>query len=253
MQGKNWTWWTPGFLLLIVMLVVFIVLVLAVLLIPFPIPDQDVTTKHTDVLAFRLSILAVIVTAFAAWVGAGVAYFLGRENLRETATSLLAMRGPAAIERLWQTIVRDIPPRTIAWRVTNGDSLENVLTSLEAHPEYLFVTVVKSDGSLSAVVEPVAFWRFVCAQFRDAEDRDEKVGVIYSEVMKMTVAQVLEKEELKRYRDRYVPARLENTVGDVSASMRDKGVVLAVVSDDAGKPTHYFTNTDVWRVMLRDA
>ena len=45
-----------------------------------------------DALAYRKDVLSIIITAFGAWVGAGAAYFFGRENLRVAMDGLLAMR-----------------------------------------------------------------------------------------------------------------------------------------------------------------
>ena len=95
-------WVTPEFLLVVVMLIALVLLVVGVLWIPVDPPDCDTTTTFMDVLNYRKSILAVIVTAFGAWVGAGAAYFFGRENLREASASLLAMREPSAKDRLRQ-------------------------------------------------------------------------------------------------------------------------------------------------------
>ncbi|HUW97016.1 MAG TPA: hypothetical protein VMW58_14630 [Anaerolineae bacterium] len=246
-------WRTPEFILVVVMLITLVLLVWGVLLIPLAVPEGDTTTKFTDVLDYRKSILAVIVTAFSAWVGAGAAYFFGRENLKEAAASLLAMREPSAKDRLRQTPVRDIPPRLLGWTVKKQDDLKSIMAALDTHPEYWFITVVKGDGSLATVLEEEAFWRFVNARLTSEEFKEKKAEVAYEAILGLTVQDVLGETGLRRFWDCYVPARLDSSAGDVYASMQDEGLVLAVVSDDGGKPTHFFTTADVRRVLLRDS
>jgi hypothetical protein len=254
MEGKRTRdWWTPEFLLVVILLVTLVLLVALVLWIPVVPPEDDMVTKYTDLLDYRKSILAVIVTAFGAWVGAGAAYFFGRENLREAAASLLAMREPSAKERLRQTFVRDIPPRPLGWTVKKGDDVRSVVTALQAHPEYWFITVVRGDGGLATVIEEEALWWFVNEQIISEENKDKKAELAYDEVMKMTVQKVLEAKGPSRYRDRHVLARLDSSVGDVYASMQEKGLNLAMVSDEEGRPTHFFTTADVRRVLLRES
>ena len=65
-------WWTPEFFLVVIMLLTLVVLVGLVLWIPINPPRDDMVTKFTDLLDYRKSILAVIITAFGAWVGAGL-------------------------------------------------------------------------------------------------------------------------------------------------------------------------------------
>ena len=185
--------------------------------------------------------------------GGWAAYFFGRENLKEAAASLLAMREPSAKERLRQALVRDIPPRPLGWTVKKGDDVRSVVTALQAHPEYWFITVVRDDGGLATVIEEEALWWFVNEQIISEENKDKKAEAAYDAVMKTTVQMVLEAKGPSRHRDRHVVARLDSSVGDVYASMQEKGLNLAVVLDEAGKPTHFFTTADIRRVLLRDS
>lgn len=75
-----------------------------------PINSTNSTLSTTEVLEFRRTILTVIITAFGAWVGAGAAYFFGRENLRVASESLLDMREPSAKEIMNQLTIKDLLP-----------------------------------------------------------------------------------------------------------------------------------------------
>jgi hypothetical protein len=84
------SWKSPEFLLVVVML--FVLLLLVLLILWAPIPNVSSDAEATMALDYRKNILTVIITAFGAWVGAGAAYYFGRENLREASQSLLPMR-----------------------------------------------------------------------------------------------------------------------------------------------------------------
>jgi hypothetical protein len=93
------------FILVVVMLGILLVLVMSVLLIPTSWKDPPVLPKNAnaeqvlkyqqEILAYQKSsydyrkdVLSIILTAFGAWVGAGAAYFFGRESLRDANTLL---------------------------------------------------------------------------------------------------------------------------------------------------------------------
>lgn len=81
--------------LAISMLIALVILVIIVLYVPL---------SGNDTLEFRRTSLTLIVTAFSAWIGAGAAYFFGKENLRVATESLTSVITPPK-ERLAQTPV----------------------------------------------------------------------------------------------------------------------------------------------------
>lgn len=246
-ENKTRSWKTPEFILVVIMLVALIILVFVVLVVPVAIPAKDTTTKVTDLLDYRKSILAVIITAFGAWVGAGAAYFFGRENLREAASSLLAMREPSPKERLRRTPIREIPPRQLDWVVKTSDQLETVMDKLKAEPERWFIPIVKDDGTLDTVIHEEAIWRFV--------DKEFEAGTAYADILKKKVSDVVAyikaTPRLEWVEGIYVAVTLDKSAGDAHEEMQNKGVNLAIVTDERGKPTHFVTTGDVRRVLLQ--
>ena len=76
-------------ILVAIMLIVLFFLVVAVLhmsVVPVATNQSLNATQVTQILDFRKNILAIIITAFGAWIGAGAAYFFGRENQREASS-----------------------------------------------------------------------------------------------------------------------------------------------------------------------
>jgi len=245
MQEKEPRWKAPEFFLVIIMLVVLTVLVGLVLW--APLPKADTTTTAMDLLDYRKGILSIIITAFGAWVGAGAAYFFGRENLREAASSMLAMREPSPRERLRRTPIREIPPRPLDWVVKISDELKAVVDKLKAETERWFIPIVDEDDKLVTVIHEEAIWRFM--------DKESEAGTAYADILKKKVSDVVAYVKatsgLERLEKIYVPVTLDRSAGDAYEDMQNKGVLLAVVSDEKGKPTHFITTGDVRRVLLQ--
>ncbi len=241
----------PEFILVVIMLLVLTVLVVTILWMPIKITGAATEVECTAFLDYRKSILAVILTAFGAWVGAGAAYFFGRENLREATSSMLRMREPSARERLRLTPVREMPLKLLDWRVKLGDKVENIMKKLKDEVERWFIPIVNDDDTLKTVMHEEAFWRFV---------NDGIAITPYAEIMQKTVSDVLafldigqNKELKKRVEDIYVCVTLDKSAGDANELMQNKNVYLAVVLDKEGKgkPTHFITTADVRKVLLQ--
>lgn len=238
----------PGleFWLVFSMLVALVVLVGAVLFWPidipgYPTPPDGKETTLKDVLDYRAQILSIIITAFGAWVGAGAAYFFGRENLRVAADSLLAMRDISPRERLRKTSIKQLPPASIDWTVKKTTPLDEVKAKLTQNPDRWFIPVVTDEGKLDTVLNEEAFWRFWTQES------------LASPLASPTVADVLDfiktNEGLLRFRDRYVEVPLDTTVGAATEMMDNKHVFLAIVVLD-GKPTYFFTTSEVRKLLL---
>jgi hypothetical protein len=200
-----------------------------------------------DLLDYRKDILSIILTAFGAWVGAGAAYFFGRENLREAAQSLLAMREPTSRQQLEQTPVREIPPRPIDWKVKTDDTVQTVVDKLKDDPSVWYVTITDGTGKLKTVVHEEAIWRFT--------DSKLEAGTAYVDVMKLKVSDVLDfinanADLKKRVSDIYVAVTLDQSVASAYDILMEKGLYLGIISNEKGEPIQFITTGDVRRVLV---
>ena len=159
--------------LLIAMLVALLVLILFILLVNMdpPLPSgidpkmsaKDFLDHRKEVLDYRKELVSLVLTAFGAWVGAGTAFFFGRENFRQAAESLVRMRDTAPADRLKHVRVKDVPPRDLPsdWLVTDATTLATVHANIQKNPKsYWFVPVVAADGSLVDVVHKEGMSQF---------------------------------------------------------------------------------------------
>jgi hypothetical protein len=300
------------FWLVVIMLLVLSALVLAVLFSPpivLDVESQDgqatvaVEDRElvNDVFEYRRTILAVIITAFGAWVGAGAAYFFGRENLREATRNMLQMREPSAKDRLRKTPVREIPPLPLDWRPTEKAKLKEVHARLTERPDYWFIPVFDDKGGLVTVLEEEAFWRYlydICGRSEIRKDADSSESKASSgprsetsissdrtsapttmlessepeptdELLKKTLGEAIDTvlkrslEDLVKhvkqdrslrseFYDIFVPCTMDQSAADVYRKMQlaHRDLRLAIVFDESGKPTHFFTTTEVRRLLL---
>ena len=234
------------FWLVFAMLAALVLLVWAVLYMPieipgYPTPPAGKETTFKDVLDYRAQILSIIITAFGAWVGAGAAYFFGRENLRVAADSLLAMRDISPRERLKKTAIKQLPPASIDWTVKKSTPLDEVKAKLTENPERWFIPVVTDDGKLETVLNEEAFWRF----WTQEPSASLPTAPTVNDVLEF----IKSNEALQRFKDRYVEVPLDTTVGAATEAMDNKHVFLAIVVVD-GKPSFFFTTSEVRKLVL---
>lgn len=246
----------PEFWLVVIMLLVLTFLVYLVLWaapVPVPLPGKDDSIKPSEILEYRKNILAVIITAFGAWIGAGAAYFFGRENLRETARSLLEMRGVSPKERLRQTPVRRLALKPLDWVVKPQDKLKDVVEKIKDNSDHWFIPIVNDDGVLQNIIHEDAVWRFI-----DKESTKEEPSA-YSEIMAKSVSDLqayianlakADPRKVRRISEIYVRVTLDKSAADANELMQNKGVFIAVVTDAKGKPTHYVTTADIRTTLL---
>jgi hypothetical protein len=235
------------FWLVVIMLGVLTLLVAAVLFRPINVTPTEATFK--DVLQYRTNILSVIITAFGAWVGAGAAYFFGRENLRVAADSLLAMRDLSPRERLRRTSIKQIPPTPLDWMVKKTTPVNEVRGKLEGDPARWFIPIVRDDGSLETVINEEAVWRFLLA------NPQQQANPPAQQAAPQTVEEILAfldaHKELGRLRQIHVSVAIGTTVGAANDLMDSKHVFLAIVETE-GKPTHFFTTSEVRKLLLQN-
>jgi hypothetical protein len=199
-----------------------------------------VTTK--DLLGYRQNIMVAIITAFGAWVGAGAAYFFGRENLREATQKMLDMRGLSPVERLRKTLLSEIPLRQVHWLVNINTKVENVYNKLRDEPDRWFIPITKEDGTLLTVLENEAIYLYVL-------DKKDMIGTL-DDVLKY----LMENEKLQKHtEDIYVEVKFDNNACYAQDLMQYKNVKLGIVTNEKGEPTHYVTTDDLRRLLMRES
>jgi len=235
------------FWLVIAMLTALCLLVAAVLfwpIAPFSPQPSGKEASFKEVLEYRTNILSIILTAFGAWVGAGAAYFFGRENLRIASDSLLSMREVSPRERLKRTSIKQIPPTPLDWTVQETTLVSDVKDKLINEPARWFIPIVKADSSLLDVINEEAVWRFQLDTSRTPTSPPTQ------DTIKDLLTYIEQQPGLTRFRQIHVAIPMETTVGAANDLMDSKQVFLAIV-ESGGKPTHFFTTSEVRKILLQ--
>lgn len=206
---------------------------------------------RTGLLDRRKDFLALLISAFGAWVGAGAAYFFGRENLRVAANSLLQMQQQTSgVDRLRTTLINQVPPLSLGWLAKETDKLRVAYEWLKADPMRWFIPVVNADGVLVAVLKGEALFRFLI----DAPHASPPLSPP-GDVLDMTIGQALkyinERDEYKQFRQVYVTVSGNMSVETANELMDRQGIFLAIVVDDKRKPTHFITTAEVRKLLLK--
>jgi hypothetical protein len=116
-------------------------------------------TKPEDVIEFKKELLAILLTAFGAWIGAGAAYFFGRENLREAYQGMKSLQRRSPTEILQSTLIKDLPPRGIEYSVKPSDTFKAVKERLWKEQSRWFFIYTNKDGEFIAAIHEEEIWR----------------------------------------------------------------------------------------------
>jgi len=149
------------------------------------------------------------------------------------------MREESPKERLRRTSIKQIPPSAIDWTVQRTTPVSEVKDKLIKEPQKWFIPIVKSDGSLETVLNEEAVWRFLLDKSLPA-----------TATVKDLLDYVDATPELKRFSQVHVTVPLETTTVGTATELMDSKQVFLVIVESSGKPTHFFTTSEVRKLLL---
>jgi hypothetical protein len=244
-KTKQKSWLQPEFILVVLMLI-FLTIIIGIILIPGYPHSSDNADLFKDILDFKKNILSVVLTAFGAWVGAGAAYFFGRENLRQSADSMLELhRQTSGLDKLKSITVRDIPPKPLEKFIHHTDTIEDLLNYLKENTDLWFIPV-KTENSFDILHEDSLF-RFLQHMYETGEPYEKSLKRDINDLFLFLKSN----EKLNRLVGQYIEANMGNSLAEMNEKLQDENVYLAIVLDYKGNPTHYFTTSDLRKVLLK--
>jgi hypothetical protein len=224
---------TLAFFLVVIMLVILLVLVVALLV--FAGGHSD----NAGIVEYSKWALSTLLGAFGAWIGAGAAYFFGRENLNESS------RSTEAALRIQQEALRGVPKperiRELALKAMNKEFMFNptaiksdVIGKLTQYSDYWWVPVLDEGGKgiLVDIIHARVFWD---TTFKD----NDPISKIVSDIDIMPNLKALHGASF------FVQVALDDKIADVIGNMKKSGAVVGVIVDEKGKPTYCFTKQDL--------
>ena len=226
--------------LVVIMLVILGILAFSLICIPLIVPSSSGSKELMDYYKWALSVL---LGAFGAWIGAGAAYFFGKENLLESSRSTESamriqqesFRRAPVIERVKDMTLTALNPNFIFDFQKTKKAVAHQLAKFKG---YWFVPVVEEDtGILQDIIHAQVFW---ASTFDDAL------------TLKELVSKMDEEKELKKLHGDLFYAKVSSNdrISDVYNLMCQKGAEVAIVVDEKGKASHCLTKTEL-RTFLK--
>jgi predicted transcriptional regulator len=218
----------------------------------------------TEVLIFTLikgaevkDIMALTFGTFGTWIGAGAAYFFGRENMREATNSLLRMSGRTPTEILASTTLREMNPRAIPGTFNMDDKVEKLTDWFKKNIEGYFVLVVDKDGKYQNTLNEEAVYRFIN---NESETQSDKT---YNEIKKAindkNIQDIIEfiksqkTKELQTLIEYAIPLNEETKATVANEKLEKENKKVAIVVDAQNRATGYITTSDIRRLLTKES
>ncbi|MGA2178538.1 MAG: hypothetical protein ABSH15_03005 [Verrucomicrobiota bacterium] len=229
-----------AFSLVVIMLVILLVIIWLLLLLPSQFQAGDTRLEYYK------QALSVLLGAFGAWIGAGAAYFFGRENLNESSRSTEAalriqqegLRGPPRFER-----IKDLTLTAMNKDFMFGSdkTYHDVTEGFKTHKDYWFVPVLDKagNGTMEDIIHARVFWQNT---FNDTEP------------LSQIISDIDNKAALSDFKELHGPSffvtvSLDDKIARVYDQMDQKGAVVGIVVDENEKPTYCFTKIELQNVL----
>jgi hypothetical protein len=200
----------------------------------------------------RKDLLAIILGAFGAWIGAGAAYFFGRENMDSATESMLKMRmTPQDI--LANTSLRCLKYRSIPQTFKADTKISAVVEWLKEDPDRFFALILSDTGQVDKALHIEAISRYLIREGNADTDIEKPL----SEVVKHI------EEKLNAVKGTDAAQSWESLINAAvvledwrSASMANNLMEkekrrITIVIDEKRKPVGYITSGTIRRLMLQ--
>ncbi len=226
------------FWLVVIMLSILFLLTLALIVIPFWYASKHAETAEivAPIVDYCKWALAVLLGAFGAWIGAGAAYFFGKENLAESSRSTAeALRIQLAALRPKVHQIRELSLTTLNTEFVFGGSIvkTDVLKKLDNYRGYWWVPVLEGDH-VKDVIHARVFW----TTGADTDTIDNISSKLDTDPALSSLKQLHGPSFFTR-------VTLDDNTSETLALMDKNGAVVGIVEDERGKATYCFTKQDL--------
>lgn len=246
----------------LVLYFVFAFLVFAIMILIIPpvfflhggtaINSTEFMQKTTEVMQYQKDLLTVIIAAFSAWIGAGAAYFFGRENLKVATEKMLEMRQLPPAERLRQLSVQEIVTeknKVVDWTVTKETNLCTVYQQLVDQPFRWFIPVIDKKTGLTHVIDEEGVYRYIITLKGEPDTtlKSKTIGDLINYFEDETKA---DDDTRNKVLNSWVRIHLQSNAGYIEDTMTLNKVHLAIITDEKNQPLYYITAGDIKRCLL---
>lgn len=204
--------------------------------------DSNVTPK--DLIEFGKWTVTALIGAFGAWIGAGAAYFFGRENLAESSRSTeaaLNIQRDMLHSATKRDRIKDLALTTMnsTFNFTPKTIVDEVVKELGNHADYWWIPVLdqEGNGTLYEVIHARVFW--------DDQVKAKTIAELI-ELLNQKAQEKSDKDYGKLHgASFFITVTLDESIAAAASKMKKSGAVVGVVVDEKGRPTHCFTKQNL--------
>lgn len=230
--------------LVIWMLVSLTLLLLTLILLP------AFFTSSKRFIEYSKWILPALLGAYGAWIGAGAAYFFGKENLKLSSKSTqdaLETQQKMSKKLAENALVEDIKPIPLNphFKFTMTSTVKEVITALDKNVDYWFVPVLEAE-KMKDVIHTEALWRYLnptTSGGKANKSEDDPLSKVIDYIEKETT-------KASKLHGFFAIFKMDNQVGNVIKSMTRRDVSVGIVCDEQEKATHCFSRKDLRSFLL---
>lgn len=229
------------FWLVVIMLVILAILLILLLLLPFLLDDDSV--DNDKMVEFSKWVIPALLGAFGAWIGAGAAYFFGKESLKESTKTTQKVLDTFRTN-LDKYLIEDAHPMAFDPEFKfNQDSLvKKVLDALAKKPDYSWVPIFENK-KINDVIHLEAFWRY-----KAEHPAEEAKKATVKNVVDYIETQLADKKH--KLHGFFTLAKLADKITDVLEKMRTERATVAIICDVQGIPTHCISQKNLRAFLL---
>lgn len=223
---------------------------LLLLLIGLPLLAPIIVKDTKEFIEYCKWVFPALLGAFGAWIGAGAAYFFGKENLKLSSQSTqeaLETQQKMSRMNLGKTLIKDInlTPLNPNFLFNMNDPVSKVITKLDENVDYWFVPVLDDEKNekIKDIIHTEAFWRFLIDNPKK-DLKDVKISEIFIYIKEKL------KSKVNKLHGFFLLVRMDYNVEDVLKEMNTSEASVGIVCNENGKPTHCFSRKDLRSFLL---
>lgn len=236
------------FRLVLWMLLSLTILLVLLISLPFIVRNES---KNSDFIEYSKWVLPALLGTFGAWIGAGAAYYFGKENLKlssESTKEALEIQGDTSKFHTDNATIKDINPTPLnpSFMFSINSEVTDVGKELDRNVDYWFIPVLEDD-KIEDVIHIEALWRFYRQFYRHEEDAKNKK---ISELIEYIETDDDAKKKLSKLHGFFEEFTMDDHLSDSLKLMKKYNASVGIVCDDQGNATHCFTRRDLKTFML---
>ncbi|MFA5309273.1 MAG: CBS domain-containing protein [Dehalococcoidales bacterium] len=199
-------------------------------------------------------LLALTFGTFGTWIGAGAAYFFGRENMK-TATESMLKINRSTKDILSNVSIKELNPRGIN-KLTLSDTISKALEWVNQKVQEYILVIIDDNGKFCAAVSDEAIYQYILKKKDLISDKSITVADFYKGIEEDTMKDLIDFYESSKNKDlvhltKFAVELTEDMTAAAATQKIEQGhTYLGVILDSERKPTGYISTNDLRKYLM---